>query len=401
MTKNKTKKKFIVIQLGPRMNYAVPAFLAQGNYLAAFYTDIHSNHFIFKFIEFLIPAKLQFKTLKNLLARKLPPELNKKFVKDQIISSLVFNRIKGERKRTDILFRRVLKENFSGANAIYTNFINDDIDLIRKAKEMGLEIIHEVIITPTSGLDMLEEYNLYPNIESSNDTPEKVKKGMDLDLIKWGLCDKIIVASKMVFETVVKLGVDPKKIFLVPYGLNQDWFKYKSKPKKGRILFVGLVGLRKGVHYLAEAARIISNKGYDYEIVVVGKEFVDTTIDLYKGPQYLGHIPRSEIIKEYLTADVFVLPTIADGFGLVHLEAMACGVPVITTENCGSVVDHNKDGLIVPIRDPIAIADSILKIVENRDLRNKMSKAAKIKARKYTWSQYKKRLFEVLDAKVH
>ena len=400
MTKNKTKKKFIVIQLGSRMHYAVPAFLAQGKYLVAFYTDIHANHFFFKLIEFLIPAKLQFKTLKNLLARKLPIELNKKIVKDQIFSSLIFNRIKGEGKRTEILFRRVLKENFSGANAIYTNFINDDIALIRKAKEMGLEIIHEVIITPNSGLVMLEEYNLFPNIESSNDTPEKVKKGMDLDLIKWGLSDKIIVASKMVFETVVKLGVDPKKIFLVPYGLNQDWFKYKANPKKGRILFVGLVGLRKGVHYLAEAARIISNKGYDYEIMVVGKEFVDTTIDLFKGPQYLGHIPRNEIIKEYLSADVFVLPTIADGFGLVHLEAMACGVPVVTTENCGSVVDHNKDGLIIPIRDPIAIADAIVKIVENRDIRNKMSRAAKIKASKYTWSQYKKRLFEVLDSKV-
>ena len=60
-----------------------------------------------------------------------------------------------------------------------------------------------------------------------------VKEGMDLDLIKWGLCDKIIVASKMVFEKVVKLGVDPKKIFLVPYGLNQNWFKYKANPKKG------------------------------------------------------------------------------------------------------------------------------------------------------------------------
>ena len=134
--------------------------------------------------------------------------------------------------------------------------------------------------------------------------------------------------------------------------------------------------------------------------MVVGKEFVDTTIDLFKGPKYLGHIPRNEIIKEYLSADVFVLPTIADGFGLVHLEAMACGVPAVTTENCGSVVDHNIDGLIIPIRDPIAIADAILKIVENRDLRDKMSRAAKIKASKYTWSQYKKRLFEVLDSKV-
>ena len=60
---------------------------------------------------------------------------------------------------------------------------------------------------------MLEEYNLYPNIESNNHTLEKVKKGMELDLIKWKLSDKIIVPSRMVFENVVKLGVDPKKSF--------------------------------------------------------------------------------------------------------------------------------------------------------------------------------------------
>ena len=329
------------------------------------------------------------------MARKLPIELNKKIVKDQFFSSLIF--FKDIKLRTEILFNRVLKENFSGATAIYTNFINDDIELIRKAKEMGLEIIHEVIITPNSGLIMIEEYNLFPNIESNDDTIEKVKKGMDLDLIKWKLSDKILVPSRMVLENVMKLGVNPKKVFLVPYGINEDWFKYKSTPIRGRILFVGLVGLRKGVHYLAEAGRILSNKGYDYEIVVVGKKLVDTNIDLFKGPQYIGHIPRSEIIKEYLSADLFVLPTIAESFGLVHLEAMACGVPVITTENCGSVVDDNKDGLIIPIRDPIAIADAIIKIVENRDLRDKMSKAAKLKASQYTWGQYKKRLVEVLD----
>ena len=262
---------------------------------------------------------------------------------------------------------------------------------------MGLEVVHEVIITPTSGLTMIEEYKLYPNIETTKDTLGKVKKGMELDLIKWKLSDKILVPSRMVLENVMKLGVNPKKVFLVPYGINEDWFKYKSTPIRGRILFVGLVGLRKGVHYLAEAGRILSNKGYDYEIVVVGKKLVDTNIDLFKGPQYIGHIPRSEIIKEYLSADLFVLPTIAESFGLVHLEAMACGVPVITTENCGSVVDDNKDGLIIPIRDPIAIADAIIKIVENRDLRDKMSKAAKLKASQYTWGQYKKRLVEVLD----
>ena len=389
-----SNKKFIVIQLGSRMNYAVPTLIDQNKDLASFYTDIHSSHLIFKLVKFLIPGKFKFKKLVNLLSRKLPIELNKKLVKDQVILSLLY--FNNMRKRTEILFDRVKKDNFSGATAIYTNFINDDIELIRKAKESGLEIIHEVIITPNSGLTMLQEYDLYPNIEFNCDSPEIVKKGRELDHIKWELSDKIIVASKVVQESLLKFGVDSKKIFMVPYGLTQDWFKYKSNPKKGKILFVGIVGLRKGVHYLAEAARILEKWGYNYEIKAVGLKTVDTNIDLFKGPKYLGHIPRNKIINEYLSADVFVLPTLVDGFGLVHLEAMACGVPVITTKECGSVVEHNKEGFIIPSRDPIAIANAIIKIVENRDLRDQMSKAAKAKAIKHTWKQYSEKLMNAI-----
>ena len=395
MYSKKSNKKFIVIQLGSRMHYAVPALLDLNKNLVCFYTDIHSNHLFFRLINFLIPAKLQFKKLKNLLSRKLPIQLNKKNVKDQMISSLFF--FNNNRKRTEILFRRVIKEKFAGATSIYTNFINDDIELIRKAKKHGIEIIHEVIITPTSGLTMLEENNLFPNIEFNLETPEKVKKGMELDLIKWELSDKIIVASNYVLDSLINFGIDPNKIFLVPYGLSEEWFSYKSNPKKGKILFVGLVGLRKGVHYLAQATRILNARGYNYDIEVAGLNLVDTNIDLFKGPKYLGHIPRSQIIEEYLSADLLVLPTIAEGFGLVHLEAMACGVPIITTKECGSTVENNKEGCIIPSRDPMAIVNAIIKIVENRDLRDKMSKAAIIKARKFTWKQYSKRLMKAIN----
>ena len=396
MKGDKNERKFIVIQLGSRMHYAVPAFLAKRKSLVSFYTDIHSNHFLLRLIKFIIPVKFQFKLLKNLLARKLPIEINKKLVKDQILSSLIF--FNNVNKRTKILFDRVLKDKFLGANSLYTNFINDDIELIRKAKENGLEIIHEVIITPYSGLLMLEENNLYPNVETNYQNLEIVKKGMDLDLIKWKLSDKIIVPSKMVYKNLIELGVDQKKLFLVPYGLDKKWMQYKSTPKKGKILFVGLVGLRKGVHYLAKASRIIASRGYDYEIIVAGKKLVDTNLELFKGPQYVGHIPRNQIIKEYLSADVFVLPTIAEGLALVHLEAMACGVPVITTENCGSVVDNNQDGYIIPIRDPIALADKIINIVEKRGLRDRMSRAAKIKASHHTWCQYEEKLIKALNS---
>ena len=120
--------------------------------------------------------------------------------------------------RTKILFRRVIKENFSGANAIYTNFINDDIDLIRKAKEMGLEIIHEVIITPNSGLIMLEEYNLYPNIETNNHTLEKVKKGTPA-LIVVKLVEFCLQSPSLLRKILAALNLKKKVLRLAPMVL--------------------------------------------------------------------------------------------------------------------------------------------------------------------------------------
>ena len=231
---------------------------------------------------------------------------------------------------------------------------------------------------------MLEEKKLFPNFEYDNQTIDDVKKGIELDLIKWQLSNKILVPSRFCYEKAKEMGAS-KKLSLVPYGINKNWFNHKSSPIKGRILFVGQVSLRKGVHYLAEASRILAKRGFNYETIVIGPKKVDTTQNIFKGPKYLGQIPRSEIIKEFLLADVFVLPSLAEGMALVHLEAMSCGIPIITTENCGSVINNMEEGFIIPIRDSISLAERISEVIEDRNLRNKMGRSAKIKARNYTW----------------
>ena len=113
-------------------------------------------------------------------------------------------------------------------------------------------------------------------------------------------------------------------------------------------------------------------------------------------PTYLGQVPRSQIQEEFCRADLFVLPTLAEGMALVHLEAMACGVPVITTPNCGSVVRDGIDGFIVPIRDAQALADRMQQLLEDRSLRARMGAAARERARDFTWQRYGERLLDAL-----
>ena len=148
------------------------------------------------------------------------------------------------------------------------------------------------------------------------------------------------------------------------------------------MLFVGSVGLRKGSHYLAEATRLLQRRRLLIDTRVVGPFDLDLIARTeFRGPSYIGQIPRALIIEEFLQADIFVFPTLCDSFGIVQLEAMACGVPVITTPNCGAVVRDGVDGFVVPIRDAEAIADKVELLLADRALRERIGRNARARAR--------------------
>ena len=237
--------------------------------------------------------------------------------------------------------------------------INSDLDLVREAHARGIRTVHEVMIGPDVGRWVREEQALFPGIEESV-PPELIRAGNERDAKKYELSDLILVPSEFVRRSVLELGGDPERIATVPYGLDERWLDQVNEPVPGRVLFVGSVGLLKGSHYLAEASRILERRRVACEVRVVGP-YCPAAIShpAFHGPTYVGQVPRSRVVDEFRRADVFVLPTLCDSFALVHLEAMACGVPVITTPNCGSVVRDGVDGFIVPIRDAAAIADKV------------------------------------------
>ena len=112
----------------------------------------------------------------------------------------------------------------------------------------------------------------------------------------------------------------------------------------------------------------------------------------YEGTfRYIGAVPRAELRKHYSQASVLVLPSIQDGFGLVQAQAMACGVPVIATENTGAadLFTDGVEGFIVPIRDARAIREKILALYENPATREEMGEAALAQVRKIGgWDDY-------------
>jgi glycosyltransferase involved in cell wall biosynthesis len=382
------------------MHYAVPALLAQQGLLKKFYTDLHSSHLPLQLLDQVLPSSLQSKPLKRLLGRKLPESLPPNLVKDHFFYTLLYPLLKKFNSQLinteEKIFSLVEKDEFSGVTSLYTNYINSDLPLVKKAKERGLHCVHELIIGADVGRILLEERQLFPGIEAQGESLSEIENGIHKDIQKWQTVDQVLVPSQYCFDSSVALGAEPEKISIVPYGINEDWLILQPQTEPGRVLFVGQVGLRKGNHYLAEATRKLQARLKHLDIRVVGPPLMDITNPLFAGPNYIGQVPRSVVREEFTKADVFVLPTLAEGMALVHLEAMACGVPVITTPNCGSVVRDGIEGFIVPIRDSSLLAERIEELVTDRQLRDRMGQAAKERAKDYTWKRYGERLLAAI-----
>jgi glycosyltransferase involved in cell wall biosynthesis len=112
----------------------------------------------------------------------------------------------------------------------------------------------------------------------------------------------------------------------------------------------------------------------------------------FKGLNYVGQVPRSEVKREFASADVLVFPTLTDGFGMVLLEALFAGLPIICTPNCGDVVRDGFNGRVVPSHNTAALAAAIREIVGNRELREQMSRNALARKAEFTLETYQQRL---------
>jgi glycosyltransferase involved in cell wall biosynthesis len=190
----------------------------------------------------------------------------------------------------------------------------------------------------------------------------------------------------------------PARARVVPDGSGVDFQGRLNQPVPGRVLFAGTAELRKGIHYFAAAAKRLAAAQTSFDFRVAG----NVSGRIRERPEcaplnFLGRISRAEMIGELLRADVLVLPTLAEGSASVINEALAVGLPVITTASAGSVARHGVDGFIVPERDAVALADAIQQITSRRELRNEMAGHCLERARMVTETAWSERLLSALN----
>ena len=186
---------------------------------------------------------------------------------------------------------------------------------------------------------------------------------------EWDLADAILVNSEWSRDALVKQGVAREKIMVVPLAIDvRAESPPATIPSAGslKVIWLGSVILRKGVQYLIEAARLLAAENIDFILagpVGISNEAIRTFPARVK---VLGRVTRNQLSSIYLQGHVFVLPTLSDGFAVTQLEAMAHGLPVVTTPNCGRVVTDGVDGLVVPVRDSAALAKALADLNADR-----------------------------------
>lgn len=202
---------------------------------------------------------------------------------------------------------------------------------------------------------------------------------------------RVIVPSFAYSALLGKMGVKRKKIRIIPYGIDLSRFHLKNDDESFRkliqcsesklILTVGRLSYQKGFQYLISAMPIVLREIPNAKLVIVGEgeQFaylsgLVQSLDLTTSVIFTGSLTNEKIPMAYAAADVFVLPSMFESFGLVLVEAQAAGKPVIATRVGGTIeaLIENKTGLLVDRGNPEQLAKAILLVLLNKDLARKM-----------------------------
>ncbi|UXU06516.1 glycosyltransferase family 4 protein [Agrobacterium tumefaciens] len=402
------KDKVVVSQLGARMHYAVPRIFASAGRLAHFYTDICATkgwpRIVNSFPATLYPAPV--KRLAGRLPKGVPTALTTVFSSFGLRSVLRHMRTKDVVEETShaiwagsVFSEMVARRGFHGADGLYA-FSGDALEQMRAAKQQGLWTAVEQMIAPRDVVETLldQEMMRFPKWAGPVRDNPHARLFADREKAEWRLADVIVCPSEFVRKHVVACGGPEDRCVVVPYGVNASAAIDRPARMPGpiRVLTVGEVGLRKGSPYVVEAARLMEGAA---RFRMAGRVRVpdDVKQEISQWVELRGIVPRSQIVEEFRWADVFLLPSLCEGSATAVYEALAAGLPVITTENTGSVVRDGIEGFIVPVCDPEAIATAVRALADNPELRRSMSTNALLRAAEHTVEAYGERLLAALS----
>ena len=392
---------------------SIASAAALNGQLTCFYTTLYLN-------KFTRPAKyIPLTSLRGRVEAELNRRMYPGIPNDLILSVAPFAELAH-------VFSRRLLSNFRGISSRLMYLVKDRFDRAVAQGEIGKpsNIIVSMyaaayetfsLIKKQGGTAVLNFVNSHPSYHNrylkefahiSNDHHELIPQWVEHKVEKEiEAADLILVPSLFVAKQLQNVNVPIHKIAVEPYGVNLSAFypspssRQKLRAKKPvHCLYVGQISHRKGIKSLMEVARQCLKLPIRFTLIgpLVSPEVLKNIPrnTVYKGSTIIGGV--AEAMRE---ADMFILPTLEDACALVVFEAMASGLPVITTTQNGSgeIIRHGEDGLIVPPGDVSTLVEEIERLVSDQTWRLEIGEKARKKVeRSYSWADYGNRILSRL-----
>jgi len=365
-------RSWIVAQIGAREHYALARALHQVDRLRALITDTWC------------PAPRALRTrapqpLKPLLSR-YHPGLQGAHVRHFTGGSLWFEaaaRLQGRTgwdrmiARNDWFQRRaapVLDQLLNEAQHPTTLFAYSYAarDLFVQAQTRdAFRVLGQIDAGPHEEALVAEEHARYPHLSAG--TVRLPDAYWETWRAECALADTIVVNSAWSKKALIIAGVSGDRIAVVPLIYEPGYVRPQPRTYPSafthkrplRVLFLGTYTLRKGLGRLLDAIDLLEGEPVEWIFVGSGPAAIPDRYLHHNQIVWKGRVPRTATVEEYRAADVFILPTISDGFALTQLEAQARGLPVIASERCGDVVRDKENGLRLRKVSPEAIAEAV------------------------------------------
>ncbi|WP_435022163.1 glycosyltransferase family 4 protein [Tundrisphaera sp. TA3] len=231
---------------------------------------------------------------------------------------------------------------------------------------------------------------------------------LDLDALDWlhqrrlrdiAEADHILVPSDHIAGELARHGTPRDRISVIPYAA--DCKRFRPDPGKTHgdgctFLFAGGITQRKGIKYLLEAWRRVRRPGWRLQLVGALPSDPGPLAGLLDDVEHLGRVGHADMPGLMAKADVFVFPSLFEGSAVVTYEALACGLPVITTPAAGSVARDGVEGALVGSRDVDGLAAAMARLGSDPALRSRMAVAARLRAEAFDWDRYHAALLDVV-----
>lgn len=407
--------KVTVAMLGARRHYAVPRLLHEAGLLERFFTDSYSGNkpWLERALK-TIPPRIQPQGLQRWLGRRdavLPPHKVTSFETLGIRYAWAQRRIRDAQelekvyRNTAVQFAERISSAGFGDAAYVWGYNGAALELFKAAKAQGLRCILEQTSNPKPIERTLiqEEYARWPDWALSAPGMRHGELLEERERQEWQLADCIVGGSEFVAAGLKQCGVPEGKIRVVPYGVDMSRFALNTpltpKQRSGplRVLFVGRISVMKGIPDLLHALALLGPNRVHARLIGGGDLTNRKLQPFSEVAEIVGYVPRTELAAHYRWAEVFCFPSLTEGSATVTYEALMSGVPVIATPNAGAPVRDGVDGLVVPIRDPQALADALQRYLDDPDLLSAHQTAAAQDRHRLGLDAYRERLVDVVQ----